>query len=37
MREGMFKVVKWAPIIMEKDLEVYLVPKFFHHTPINVF
>jgi hypothetical protein len=22
---------------MEKDLEVYLVPKFFHHTPINVF
>jgi hypothetical protein len=35
-REEKFKVVRWAPIIMEKALEVYLVFKFFHNTPINV-
>jgi hypothetical protein len=35
-KEEKFEVVKWAPIITEKSLEVYLVPKFLHHTPIDV-
>jgi hypothetical protein len=30
-KEEKFKVVKWAPIIMEKSLEIYLVPKFLSH------